>query len=109
MLATVTEPPTDQSSRDAGLGGGALPPAPQRATTSQAPLTPTAQPTTMPTRPAPTEIARAPEPQPPAALREGAYPAQPPVVNPLRIAEGALAVLALALGVAAWIARRRSR
>ena len=110
---TIVEPPTDQSSRDAGLGGGAPPPAPSRAATGQVALTPTAQPTPMPALPAapePTQIARAPEPQPPAApLREGAYQAQPPAVNPLRIAEGALAVLALALGVAAWITRRRSR
>ena len=110
--ATLVEPPTGQAIQDAGLGG-APPPAPLRAATGQVALTPTAQPTPMPTLPAapePTQIARAPEPQPPAApLREGAYPAQPPAAYPLRIAEGVLAVLALALGVAAWIARRRSR
>ena len=117
LLPTVVEPPTQQALQDAGLGGGgapppaASPPAPMRGATLT--LTPTVQPTSAPTLPAapePTQIARAPEPQPPAApLREGAYQAQPPAVNPLRIAEGVLAVLALALGVAAWITRRRSR
>ena len=110
--AAIVEPPAGQAIQDAGLGG-APPPAPSRAAAGQVALTPAAQPTPIPALPgAPerTQIARAPEPQPPAApLREGAYPAQPPAVNPLRIAEGALAVLALALGVAAWIARRRSR
>jgi len=110
--AAIVEPPAGQAIQDAGLGG-APPPAPSRAAAGQVALTPAAQPTPIPALPGapePTQIARAPEPQPPAApLREGAYPAQPPAVNPLRIAEGALAVLALALGVAAWIARRRSR
>jgi anti-sigma factor RsiW len=119
-LSTVVEPPTEQARQDAGLGGGgppppgAPPPAPLRAATGQVSLTPTAQPTLMPTwapaTPLPTQIARAPEPQPPAVSpRLGAYQARPPAVNPVRIAEGALAVLALALGVAAWIARRRTR
>ena len=120
LLPTVVEPPTEQALRDSGLGGGsppppgAPPPAPLRVATGQVTLTPTAQPAPMPTlAPAthePTQIARAPGPQPLAApLRQGAYQVKPRTVNPLRVAEGALAVLALTLGVAAWIARRRSR
>jgi hypothetical protein len=126
--ATFVEPLTGQAIQDAGLGGapppGASPPAPRLPATQASEaamvtgtraLATTLQPTLTPTTmtqvtPAPTQIARAPQPQPPAVPpREGAYPAQPPAVNPLRIAEGVLAVLALALGVAAWIARRRSR
>jgi hypothetical protein len=75
--------------------------------------TPTAQrqATTAPTAsPAPTEIARAPAPQPLAAAQPKVAPeVVSPAVNPWRIAEGALAVLALVLGVTTWIVYRRRR
>jgi len=118
------EPPTEQPLMDAGLGGGGQSPgAPPPALANEATLVTgthgfaaaTAQPTLAPTAiaqatPGPTLVARASEPQPlTAPLREGAYSTPPPAVNTLRILEGTLAVLALALGVAAWVARRRSR
>ena len=122
-LATPAEPPVEQPLTDSGtggggadngLGGGGQAPGPLPA----APLPP-AQPggqvagvlptPTLPV-PAPTEVARAAVPQPPSAEpRGGAFQLQRPALDPVRIAEGALAALAVALGVAAWIARRRSR
>jgi len=121
--ATPVEPPVEQpladtgvggGGADDGLGGGGQAPGPLPA----APLPP-AQPggqvagvlptPTLPA-PAPTEVARAAVPQPPSAEpRGGAFQLQRPALDPLRIAEGALAALAVALGAATWIARRRGR
>jgi Putative zinc-finger len=122
-LATPAEPSVEQpltdmgvggGGADNGLGGGGQAPGPLPA----APLPPpqpggqAAEVLPTPTLPvaAPTEVARAAVPQPPAAEpRGGAFQLQRLALAPLRIAEGGLAVLAVALGVAAWIARRRSR
>ena len=115
---TPVEPPTEQPMGASGLGGGAggvgqapstAAVAPTRLLAGQASEAATAQPTSTPLA-APTEVARIPAPQPPVAPEQrGAYQVQRPSVSPLRIAEGALAIAVVALGMAAWIARRRSR
>jgi len=117
-LETPVEPPTEEPLDASGLGGGAggvgqAPSpeavAPTRALAGQTSEAATAQPTSTPLA-APTEVARVPAPQPPAALEQGgAYQIQRPAVSPLRIVEGALAIAVVALGMAAWIARRRNR
>jgi hypothetical protein len=78
--------------------------------TATLPATDIAKPTAAATRaPEPTVVARVPEPVPPASSR-GSTPAQvAPQINSLRIAEGALALLAIAFGVTAWLVNRRSR
>jgi anti-sigma factor RsiW len=115
---TAVEPPTEQPMGASGLGGGAggvgqapstTAVAPTRLLAGQAGEAATARPTSMPPA-APTEVARIPAPQPPVALEpRGAYQIKRPAVNPLRIVEGALALAVVALGMAAWIARRRNR
>ena len=115
---TPIEPPTEQPMGGSGLGGGAggvgqapgmAAVAPTPSLAKQAGETVTPQPTSTPLA-SPTEVARVLAPQPPVALEQGgAYPIQRPTVNPLRLAEGALAIVAVMLGMAAWIARRRNR
>jgi len=115
---TPVEPPTEQPMGASGLGGGAAgvgqapgiaAVAPTRALAGQANEAVTPQPTSTPLA-APTEVARVLAPQPPTAPeRGGAHQIQRPVVNPLRIAEGTLAIAVVMLGMAAWIARRRNR
>lgn len=120
--ATPVEPPVEQPLADSGVGGGGagdgLGGGPVQGPLPAAPLPP-AQPggealevrpaPTLP-EPAPTEVARPAVPQPPSAeSRGGAFHRPRPALDPLRIAEGALAALAVALGVATWIARRRGR
>ena len=115
---TPVEPPTEQPVGANGLGGGAgvvgqapgmAAVAPTRGLAGPANEAVTPQPTSTPLA-APTEAAQVPAPQPPVALEQkGAYPIQRPLVNPLRIAEGGLAIAVVALGMAAWIARRRNR
>jgi len=115
---TPVEPPTEGPIGASGLGGGAggvgqtpgiAAVAPTRASAEQASEAVTPQPTSTPLA-APTEVARVPAPQPPVALeRGGAHQIQRPAVNPLRVAEGVLAIAVVALGTAAWIARRRNR
>jgi anti-sigma factor RsiW len=115
---TPVEPPTEQPMGASGLGGGAggvgqapstAAVAPTLAPAGQASEAATPQPTSTPLA-APTEIARVLAPQPPVALEQGgAYQIHRPVVNPLRIVESGLAIAVVALGVAAWIARRRNR
>jgi anti-sigma factor RsiW len=115
---TPVEPPTEQPMGASGLGGGAggvgqapstAAVAPTRLLAGQASEAATAQPTSTPLA-APTEVARIPAPQPLVAPEQrGAYQVQRPSVSPLRIAEGALAIAVVALGMAAWIARRRNR
>jgi hypothetical protein len=119
---TEITPPIEEPLTDAGLGGGGQapgargqPPAfqPGEAATLEGP-TPTA-PVSAPAAPAPTQIARnvaplAPAPQPPTAgAREYTYSIQRPTTIRFRVAEGALAVLVITLGAAAWVARRRNR
>ena len=121
--ATPVEPPIEQPLTDTGMGGGGaddglggggqaqgvLPaaPLPPAQPGGEAPNVRPAP--TLPT-PATTEVARAAVPQPPSAeSRGGASYLQRPALDPFRIAEGALAALAVALGMATWIARRRSR
>ena len=115
---TPVEPPTEQPMGASGLGGGAggvgqapstATVAPTRLLAGQASEAATTQPTSTPLA-APTEVARIPAPQPPVAPEQrGAYQVQRPAVSTLRIVEGALAIDVVALGMAAWIARRRSR
>ena len=112
------ESPTEQPMGASGLGGGAggvgqapgiTAVAPTRALAGRANEAVTPQPTSTPLA-APTEVARILAPQPPTAPeQEGAHQIQRPVVNSLRIAEGTLAIAAVMLGMAAWIARRRNR
>jgi predicted anti-sigma-YlaC factor YlaD len=115
---TPVEPPTEQAVGNSGLGGGAAgvgqapgiaAVAPTRLLAEPASEAVTPQPTSTPLA-APTEVARVLAPQPPTAPEQGgAYRIQRSIVNPLRIAEGALAIAVVALGMAAWIARRRNR
>jgi hypothetical protein len=115
---TPVEPPSEQPMGASGLGGGAggvgqapstVAVAPTLAPAGQTGAAVTPQPTSTPLA-APTEVARVLAPQPPTAPEQGgAYQIQRPSVSPLRIAEGALAVAVVVLGVAAWIARRRDR
>ena len=115
---TPVEPPTEQPMGASGLGGGAggvgqapstAAVAPTRLLAGQASEAATAQPTSTPLA-APTEVARIPAPQPPVALEQrGAYQIQRPAVSTLRIVESALAIAVVALGIAAWIARRHNR
>jgi len=115
---TPVEPPSEQPMGASGLGGGAggvgqapgiAAVAPTRAPAGQAGEAATPQPTTMPLA-APTEVARVLAPQPPTAPEQGGvYQTQRPAVNPLRIAEGVLAIAVVVLGMAAWNARRRNR
>ena len=115
---TPVEPPTEQPVGANGLGGGASGVGQAPGTAAVAPTRGLAEPASEAVTPqatstplaAPTEVARVLAPQPPVALEQGgAYPIQRPLVNPLRIAEGALAIAVVALGMAAWIARRRNR
>ncbi len=55
------------------------------------------------------QVAPAPALQPPAADRQVALQTAPPAIILLRLAQGVLAVLALVLGLMAWIVYRRSR
>ena len=114
---TPVEPPTGQPLGATGLGSGAGPGqapsatavAPPRTLEGKTSETATPQPTSTPLA-APTEAARAPAPQPPAAPEAGGtYQIRRPAVSPLRIAEGALAIAAVVLGMAAWVARRREQ
>jgi hypothetical protein len=121
--ATPVEPPVEQPLTDSGTGGGgadnglggggqAPGPLPAAPLPPPQPGGPAADVLPAPTLPAaaPTEVARAAAPQPPpAGPRGGAFQPQGPALDPLRIAEGGLAALAVALGVATWIARRRGR
>jgi anti-sigma factor RsiW len=113
---TPVEPPTEQPLGATGLGGGGgaagqvpsatavAPPRTLEGGTGEAAIP---QPTSTPLA-APTEAARAPAPQPPAAVEPGgAYQVQRPTVNPLRVVEGTLAIAVVALGLGAWVARRR--
>ena len=115
---TLVEPPTEQPLGASGVGGGGgevgqapstTTVAPTRSPVEQATEVATPQPTSTPLA-APTEAARVPAPQPPVASEPGgAYQIQRPAVSPLRIAEGALAIAIVALGMAAWAARRREQ
>jgi Putative zinc-finger len=117
-VTTEVIPPVEKPLQDAGMGGGGQTPGIPPAAGAQPPafqsgeaatlVGPTPTPPTL--APAPTQIARAPEPQPPVAgAREFASSIQRPAINLFRIAEGTLAVLAITLGVMAWATRRRSR
>ena len=115
---TPVEPPTEQPMGESGLGGGAggvgqapgiAAVAPTHSLAESASEAVTPQPTSTPLA-SPTEAARVLAPQPPVALEQrGAYPIQRPVVNPLRLAEGALAIVVVMLGATTWVVRRRNR
>ena len=114
---TPVEPPTEQPLGATGLGGGggagqapsATAVAPPRTLQGKTSETTTPQPTSTPPA-APTEVARVPAPPPQAAPEVGGtYQIQRPAVSPLRIAEGSLAIAAVVLGMAAWVARRREQ
>jgi anti-sigma factor RsiW len=115
--ATPTAPvPVQITTAPPALAKGAAASATTTARSAESASEPTAGPpaTTVPVAPPvpaqPTQIARAFVPQPPAAVQsEATSQAAPLAIVFLRIAEGALAGLAIALGVVTWITYRRSR